>query len=112
MSTAPLDDVLTTHLHRCGGRCVVRLRGELDTVSGPRVAAALDEVLACPCAGAAVLVDLRAVSFCDLDGLRTLRAARARAAQRGVDLTCEGCSPLLLRVAAIVGYRELLAAQE
>ncbi len=92
MSTAPLDDVLTTHLHRCGGRCVVRLRGELDTVSGPRVAAALDEVLACPCAGAAVLVDLRAVS-CDLE--RT------------------GCRDLLLlRVAAIVGCRELLAAQE
>lgn len=109
MSTAPLGEILSTHPHACSGRHVVRLHGQLDAVARPSVAATLDDALDRAPEGAAVLVDLSGVSFCDLDGLRTLRAARDRAGRRGVQLTCEGCSPLLRRVAALVGCQELLS---
>lgn len=107
MSTAPFDDVLSTDVVLCAGHCLVRLHGELDGVSSPRFAAAVDHALT---VGAVVLVDLRRVTFCDLDGLRALEAARTRAARRGVDLRCEGFSPLLRRVAVGVGFEELLAS--
>lgn len=112
MSTAPLEDVLSTTLHLTPGHCLVRLHGELDGLSCGQVPAALEKALGevpveIP---VEVLLDLHDVTFCDLDGLRALESARRLAASRGVRLRCAGSSPLLRRVAPLVGFGQLLAS--
>ena len=105
----PLGDVLPTDLHLRPGTCLLRLRGELDGPACPALTAALDRALDASGPGL-LLVDLRRVTFCDLDGLRALEAARRRAVRGGGDPRCRGLSPLLRRVARVVGFDELVAA--
>ncbi|MEZ0166116.1 STAS domain-containing protein [Kineococcus sp. LSe6-4] len=111
MTTAPLDHVLTVDLHVHDGVCALRLCGELDGLSCPQLVPLLDRALATAAATTVVtvVVDLRHVTFCDLDGLRALGAAHRRALARGVDLRCEGASSLLHRVAPVAGFAELFA---
>jgi anti-sigma B factor antagonist len=73
---------------RAGTVSVLTVSGEIDLISGPRLRAALDEVLDDPGASAptCVVVDLTAVSFLGSAGLAVLVDAHEGASQRGIAL--------------------------
>jgi anti-sigma B factor antagonist len=73
---------------RTGTVSVLTVSGEIDLTSGPRLRAALDEVLDDPGAAAptGVVVDLTAVSFLGSAGLAVLVDAHEHATQRGIAL--------------------------
>ncbi|OLS99746.1 hypothetical protein BJF90_38030 [Pseudonocardia sp. CNS-004] len=73
---------------RAGSVCVLTVSGEVDLTSGPRLRAALDDVLDDPGAPppTGVVVDLTGVSFLGSAGLAVLVDAHERASQRGIRL--------------------------
>jgi anti-sigma B factor antagonist len=73
---------------RAGPVCVLNVSGEIDLTSGPRLRAALDEVLDDPRARAltGVVLDLSAVTFLGSAGLAVLVDAHEHATQRGISL--------------------------
>jgi len=74
---APPDDVV-----------VVRVAGEVDLFTGPVLQAALADSLARgPCD---LLIDLSAMTFCDVRGMAMLVQAGATAAERGVGYAVDG----------------------
>jgi anti-sigma B factor antagonist len=75
---------------RTGPVSVLTVSGEIDLASGPRLRAALDEILDDPgpaaTAIAGIVVDLTAVTFLGSAGLAVLVDAHEHAAQRGIAL--------------------------
>jgi anti-sigma B factor antagonist len=73
---------------RAGTVSVLTVSGEIDLTSGPRLRAALDEVLDERGARApkGIVVDLTAVSFLSSAGLAVLVDAHEQATQRAIDL--------------------------
>jgi anti-sigma B factor antagonist len=73
---------------RTGQVSVLTVCGEIDLVSGPRLRAALDEVLDAPAQTAVtgVVLDLSAVTFLSSAGLAVLVDAHEHAAQRRIAL--------------------------
>jgi anti-sigma B factor antagonist len=82
------------------GRWVVAA-GEIDMVTAPRLAAAIE---AAPCVG----VDLGAVSFLDVSGLRVLLDAGRRAQAEGRQFAVARPSPLIRRLLAITAIDQSL----
>jgi anti-anti-sigma factor len=70
--------------------------GELDLATAPLLAAALDAVDDVD----AVVLDIAGLKFCDGAGLRVLELTRRRLGER---FQVRGASPLVLRIAGIVG---------
>ncbi|MFJ7049341.1 STAS domain-containing protein [Streptomyces sp. NPDC101112] len=68
-----------TH-HTSGGATVVTLRGEIDVVAAPALAARLDALTSRPHPD--LVLDLRPVDFIDCSGLGVLCRARNRARDR------------------------------
>jgi anti-sigma B factor antagonist len=66
-------------------RVVVRLGGELDSSVAARVAGAIDNLLDVGCA--ALVIDLRDLSFLDSAGIHLLVSAKCAADQRGCALS-------------------------
>lgn len=82
-------------------RAVVSVDGDLDVLSAPRLAAALDEAIA---AGATrVEVDLAGVPFVGAVGLGVLCARRVELTGRGGGLRIRSWSPVVARVCAATG---------
>ena len=88
----------------CSIRCVagrdgttIQIDGDLDLVTAPSLAAALDG--ASRDVGAVVL-DISGLKFCDGAGLRVLELTRRRLGER---FQVRGASPIVLRIAEIVG---------
>jgi len=73
---------------RAGTVSVLTVSGEIDFTSGPRLRAALDEVLdeRGAMAPKGIVVDLTAVSFLDSAGLAVLVDAHEHATLRGITL--------------------------
>ncbi|GAA0900542.1 STAS domain-containing protein [Pseudonocardia zijingensis] len=73
---------------QAGSVSVLTVSGDIDLTSGPRLRAALDELLDAPAerVPSGVVVDLTAVGFLDSAGLAVLVDAHEHAAQRGIDL--------------------------
>lgn len=55
----------------------IRLHGELDVATAPKVADAVDYAIGAGCPD--LVIDLRGVTFCDSSGLASLLEARRRA---------------------------------
>jgi len=97
---------LVTSLERRDHLCIVRVEGEVDLVSAPKLAEALE---AADEPGCDLVVDLREVGFMDSTGLRVLLQARdrrrreARPALR-LELTDDGS---VARLLDLVGVRAL-----
>ena len=68
---------LMVSVEESGATLHVRLAGEFDLAAVPRVERALDRLVRAPILRR-VILDLRAVSFLDLAGLRTILRADAR----------------------------------
>jgi anti-sigma B factor antagonist len=80
-----------------GNGVTVHVDGELDLATAPLLATALDAV------GDevdSVVLDITGLTFCDGAGLRVLELTRRRL---GVRFQLRGASPLMLRIADIVG---------
>jgi anti-anti-sigma factor len=78
-----MPDLTITVADRSPSGTVVRAEGELDLASCGRLRAAVEQALT---SGAGVLLDLRALSFCDSSGLRLLLGLSAEARQQGWQL--------------------------
>jgi anti-sigma B factor antagonist len=83
--------------HERDGSIVLRLAGELDVATAPRLKSAVDA--ACASGAEEVVLDLRSVRFIDSSGLRQILQARE---------TCEEHSKQLLVIAELqAGPRRL-----
>ena len=84
---------------------VVRVAGEIDVATAPR----LEDALAGPTrAGKRVVLDLSECVFIDSAGLRTLLGARSAAESAGGSLVLVVSDPGLLRVFEVVGLGDVL----
>lgn len=105
MSTAPL---LTAQRQDTDGRALITVSGELDLDSAPRLREFLD---GCLRDGILLIdVDLTAVSFCDVSGLRTFLRAARRTAARGGSLRLHHPRPILARLFLLTRTNSLLLA--
>ncbi len=94
---------------RDGSVWVVRVTGELDLATVPRLQATLDEVLAS--APATVLLGLEDVTFLDSTGIRAIVAARKQLAVRGATLVLDGVSGAVQQVLEVSGLLDDLTQQ-
>jgi anti-sigma B factor antagonist len=78
-----MPDLIVTVADRSPSGVVVRAEGELDLASAGRLRGAVEEARA---SGARVLLDLRALVFCDSSGLRLLLRLSAEAREHGWEL--------------------------
>lgn len=82
----------------CAGHVVVALRGELDLVDAPEVAAAL---AAASARTPTVIVDLAALDFIDSSGVAALARGRKQARHAGGDLLLAAPQQPVLRTLTI-----------
>ncbi len=104
MAKPPVFDLMTT---RIGEEAVVRVVGDLDAATGPRLHDELDAL-----AGGGmprVTVDLAKVTFLSSSALSVLVAASARLRGMGGDLRLQAPSPLAMKVLEMTGLSGLLA---
>jgi anti-sigma B factor antagonist len=80
---------------------VVELAGEIDCVTAPRIAEAIDDLVRV--GWDAIVVDLRAVSFVDSTGLRLFLAQDARARREQWRFELRGPCPSLERLLSVTG---------
>lgn len=93
---------------------VVRVRGELDMTTAPRVHATLAEVLEHAPRGLRrrLAVDVSALTFIDARGLCALVGAAIRARRVGVAFALRGANPRLLRAIDVAGLSSVLPADD
>ena len=84
---------------RDGVRVRVRLRGELDLATAPRLSEALRTLHD---RREPILIDLDELSFIDMSGLRVVMTAAARASREGGALSVTPGSPQVRRLLALV----------
>ena len=99
------SDILVVEVLRSPDRAVVRVEGEIDLLTAPRLRAALNDVFVERPVG--VEIDLSAVTLITTDGLRTLLAARRRwlAARRPFEVSRP--SRHVVRALALTGLRSV-----
>lgn len=96
---------LTVGVARPGdGHAVVAAVGELDFAG----AAKLHPILLDAVAFSATVLDLRACTFCDSSGLRTILEAARQAEQRGGSFCLAGVGPSVARVLELAGVDAFL----
>jgi anti-sigma B factor antagonist len=87
---------------------VVRVVGDLDLITAPRLATHLRRQIESRPDGTAVVVDLDECGFLGSKGVAALMTAAEDAAARGCTLSIIGCRPIVLRVLDITGVRDAL----
>ncbi len=80
------------------GQCVVRVAGEIDISTAPRLADYLDGL-----GGQRIVVDLTGVTFIDSSGFGVLVGAHQRHEQDGGKLEIRGVSPFTMRSLRTLG---------
>jgi anti-sigma B factor antagonist len=86
-------------------RTIVRVDGELDLGTAPKLA---DELELPTTSGKRVVLDLSGCEFIDSSGLRTLLSARAAAAEGGGSFALVVSDPNLLRVFEVASLDQVL----
>lgn len=84
------------------GRARMRVTGELDAATAPRLRRCLSELAELGVED--VVLDLGAVSFLDGAGLGALVSAKKRLVALGGDVRVVGASPSVRRVLALTGF--------
>ncbi|WP_222131205.1 STAS domain-containing protein [Pseudonocardia sp. C8] len=92
-----------------GGLTVLTVRGEVDTLTAPRLGGALDELLARPRDGdgRAIVVDLEGVTFLASSGLGVLIHTARQAAREGRRLFVVATNRAVLRPLEVTGSAQL-----
>lgn len=104
---APQRPDLRTRLSRpCDGAVAVHVLGDVDTATAHRLQDLLRHRLAST--ARAVVLDLSAVDFLGVRGLKVIAHARHRAAVRGKTLAVTGTSPCVLRAFRAAGWADEL----
>jgi anti-sigma B factor antagonist len=88
-------------------RGLASVSGQLDRDHSHELMAALPAIVGT--SHPSWVIDTAGVTFCDADGLRTLAAARALAADHGCGLTLDPASRCVQRLVTLVGLGDLLA---
>lgn len=99
---------LTIRSEREGGAHVLALEGELDLASAPEVEAELKRIEGATAGLAAIVIDLRGLSFIDSTGLRLLVEAGSRADTATYRLALLRPPDEVFRVCEIAGIDTLL----
>ncbi|MEQ3554212.1 STAS domain-containing protein [Pseudonocardia nematodicida] len=90
-----------------GGLTVLTVRGEVDTLTAPRLGVALDELLDDGAPGGSIAVDLEAVTFLASSGLGVLIHTARRAARDGKQLYVVATNRAVLRPLEVTGSAQL-----
>jgi len=106
--TSATQDILRVSVERDGPCVVVRLDGDVDFGTGPRLDAALARVLE---AGAQIVVDLGGVGFVDRAGVAWLLAAGREATRRGATLVVRAPRRPVARLLARSGVDRLVTVE-
>lgn len=88
-----------------GVRVVVRVEGEIDLVTAPRLRRTLARAIREQ--SPHVVIDLAGVGLCGSTGLTVLRTAGRRASASGGSLALAGPRPTVRKVLAVSGYAKL-----
>lgn len=105
-TTEPDETALDVGMSRADGGFVVRVRGELDLRTAPRLRAALRDALATP--GGAVTLDLKDLEYADSVGLSILVAGHQRALTEGRPFRIRRPSAAVRRVLDVSGLLDVL----
>ncbi|MEV7775009.1 STAS domain-containing protein [Kitasatospora sp. NPDC086791] len=100
------DDLLRTSTGLFRGTAMVSLEGELDIATAPLVADAVVRALAAR--PRHLDLDVTALTFCDVAGLRALGQARRIANDHHAEFHLVGVRPRLRRILALLRATDLL----
>jgi anti-anti-sigma factor len=100
-----IPDQLRIEVRHERDRIILRLDGELDMASAPRLQDAIDASLD---ATPLVVLDLQQLQFIDSTGLRVILSARARSRQRGQELAITPGSQQVQRLLSVTGVSDQL----
>ena len=98
---------LTVDVEQRDSTTVVRLAGELDMASAPRLQAVIDDLLGHGCTR--IVVDLYELAFCDSAGLNAFVQGDKRCAARGGWLRLNRAQGHVARVMELSGVGDVLA---
>ena len=104
---APVALEFSTDVTNTGAMWVVRVAGEVDIATAPRLAATLDAVVKAD--PTRVLVELDDVTFLDSSGIRALVLAQRRLEDVGAAFVIDGMSEAVKHVLEIAGVLESLS---
>ncbi|MFI5972154.1 STAS domain-containing protein [Streptomyces sp. NPDC051452] len=88
------------------GSIVLRVAGELDHHTAPRLRAALTQIPFGPAGG--LIVDLSRLEYCDSTGLTVLITAYHQATAAGSEFSIAGLNPDMRRFFEIVGIDQVI----
>ncbi|WP_067969929.1 STAS domain-containing protein [Nocardiopsis trehalosi] len=99
-------------IHAEGDVVVVTPTGELDAVTSPDLAAALEGVLGAeePCRG--VVIDFSGVTFCDSRCIGVLVACYRQARDRGIALVVSSPQRTVYRLFVIAGIDQVITIED
>ncbi|MEV0629338.1 STAS domain-containing protein [Nonomuraea wenchangensis] len=103
-------DWLKVRVEERDGHAVVRLDGELDLLTRPRLSAACDDLLSRGVRR--IVIDATDLSFSDCAGLSALLGVRREAWRRGGSLVLTGVHGMPARLLAITGAAATLLPAE
>lgn len=105
--TEPTGPAFSTDTERREGEVwVVRVRGELDLATAPKLQATFDEVLASGPVN--VLLDLEHLDFLDSTGITVLVRTQRKLEGQGAHLTIDGLSAAATKVLEVAGVLDAL----
>jgi anti-sigma B factor antagonist len=92
------------------GPCLITASGELDYHTGPRLRAYLDDVPLAP--GAALVLDLSGITYCDSTGVSVLVHAYRRAEAADAKIALAGAAPAIFRLLTFAGLDRLFRSYD
>ncbi|GAA3118009.1 STAS domain-containing protein [Streptomyces rameus] len=87
------------------GLVVLRLAGDLDHYTGPRLRQAVEDVLRAP--GPGVIADLSELAYCDSTGMTMIITAYHRALAAGSSFSVAALSPAMVQLFRVAGLDQL-----
>jgi anti-sigma B factor antagonist len=94
---------LNVEVQRAEGSATVRIDGDLDKLTAPRLKQILGELIAE--GRVKIVIDASALDFCDSSGLWVLVEHQRRAQERGGSLWLTGVQGVLRRVLDVTGLK-------
>jgi anti-anti-sigma factor len=106
-----LSDLVTVDVEQVASPAVavVRVRGELDFGTTPRLVEAIADL---PAPGQQLVFDLSGLEFCDSSGLGALIAAHKVAAGRGSELYLTGVMPAVMTAITVTALDQLFRIRD
>ena len=107
----PSPPLLSTRVEQGDGQVIVKLEGELDVATAPR----LHEVLAAAISeegSDAIVLDLSALNFLDSTGLSLLVSTDKRVKSLGRVLILKGTQPIVRRLLEVTGLTDVFRIEQ